>query len=121
MHTNELTFNKLSAGDFIDLEWGHIDISGYANYTDDEEVCFKLAVWSLQCKFGQLVNKYFRELSYGIVRACTLEDLIDYKRGLEVLNRYDPRDIDGDTTDYNVIEYSKILKILQQLHKKYQL
>jgi hypothetical protein len=120
MHSNELTFNELSASDFIDLEWGHIDISGYANYTDDEEVCFKLAVWSLQCKFGKLVNDYFRHLRYGIQSNCTLDSLVDYKRGLEVLNSYDPRDITGDTTDHNVIEYSTILKVLQKLHKGYE-
>ena len=115
MHTNEITYNELSASDFIDVKWETIDISNYSNYTDDEEVCFKLAVWSLQCKFGKLVKKYFDGLNYGVTSQCTLEKLLDFKRGLEVLNRYDPRDIEDDTTDYNEITYSKILKILEKL------
>lgn len=119
MHTNELTFNELSASDFIDLEWGHIDINNYAEAREDEEVCFKLAVWSLQCKFGKLVSKHFQELSYGIVNSCPLDNLLTFKRGLEVLNNYDPRDIENRTTDFNVIEYNVILDILQTLHKKY--
>lgn len=119
MHTNELTFNELSASDFLPNDWGHIDISGYSAYTDDEEVCFKLVVWSLQCKFAGLVRNYFSELEYGINHTCTLENLLLYKWGLEVLNNYNPRDISGNTTDYNALSYSDILAILQTLHKKY--
>ena len=119
MHTNELTFNELSASDFIANDWGHIDISGYTDYTEDEEVCFKLAVWTLQCKFATLVQKYFHEIEYGIDNECTLDHLLKFKWGLEILNKYNPRDITGNTTDYNVLTYSDILNIMQNLHKHY--
>jgi hypothetical protein len=118
MHTNELTYNELSASQFLPNDWGHIDLSGYS-YLEDEEVCFKLAVWSLQCKFGNLIQEYFYQLEYGTSTACKLDSLLVFKWGLEVLNRYNPRDITMDTTDYNVLQYSTILKILQTLHNKY--
>jgi hypothetical protein len=117
MHTNELTFNELSAGDFIDNLWGQIDISQHEeDPRKDEEVCFKLAVWSLQCKFGKLVNKYFQQLHYGVGKTCTFEELLNFKRGLEVLNCYNPRDIENRTTDYNTITYDTILGILRNLN-----
>jgi len=119
MNTNELTFNELSASDFIPNDWGQIDISAYTLYADDEEVCFKLVLWSLQNKFANLVKSYFEHLNFGINDQGTFNKLKTYKLGLEVLNRYNPRDIVGDTTDYNVITYSTILDILQVLNNKY--
>ena len=119
MHTNELTFNELSAGDFIANDWGHIDVSSYANYTDDEEVCFKLAVWSMQCKYGACVAKYYAGLEYGISNDCQLAKLKIFRDALSILNRYNPRDIVTNTTDYNVMSYSTILDILQILYNKY--
>lgn len=118
MHTNELTFNELSASDFIPNDWGHIDISSYTDYADDEEVCFKLAVWSLQCKFAKLVTDYVNHLSYGISQPCKLKELGSFKYGLEVLNNYDPRDIAENTTLHNSLPYGTILKILQKLNNK---
>tara|TARA_R110000803_G_scaffold210806_1_gene283833 strand:- start:1805 stop:2161 length:357 start_codon:yes stop_codon:yes gene_type:complete len=118
MHTNELTFNELSASDFLPNDWGNIDLSGY-DYSADEEVCFKLVVWSLQCKFGGLVEKYFQQLEYGINDTCTLNELLLFKWGLEILNDYNPRDIVTNTTNYNVMKYSIILNILQILNNKY--
>lgn len=119
MHTNEITYNELSAGDFIANDWGHIDITSYADYADDEEVCFKLAVWSMQCKYGNCVAKYYSALEYGIASSSQLSKLKTFKDALKVLNRYNPRDIENNTTDYNTISYSTILNILQILHKKY--
>lgn len=119
MQSNELTFNQLSVSDFVPNIWGSIDINAYTLYADDEEVCFKLAVWSLQCKFTTQVNSYVNHLIYGIPQPCKLEDLTEFKYGLEVLNNYNPRDIEGNTTTYNTITYSTILKILQTLNNKY--
>lgn len=119
MHSNELTFNELSAFDFLPNDWGQIDIAGYSEYQDDEEVCFKLAVWSLQCKFGTMVMKYVNHLFYGAATQCMLSDALTFKRGLEVLNNYDPRDIALEDTIHNVLPYSTILNILQILHNKY--
>jgi hypothetical protein len=116
--TNEITFNELSASDILN-EYGYIDISGYTTYTEDEEVCFKLAVWDLQCKFATLVRQYADHLNYGIHTNSGIDCLKTFKNGLQLLNRYDPRDIAGDTTDYNTLTYSTILNILQTLYKKY--
>lgn len=121
---NELTFNELSAADFLPNDWGSINIGdytrpGYSVYSDDEEVCFKLAVWILQCKFSNLVKKYIDNLSYGIKKEKELDCLKEFMRGLQVLNNYNPRDILNNTTNYNVLSYSTILDILQVLNKKY--
>lgn len=121
---NELTFNELSAADFLPNDWGSIDVNsyvraGYTAYSDDEEVCFKLAVWVLQCKFSTLVKKYIDNLSYGIRKEKELDCLKTFMGGLQVLNNYNPRDILSNTTDYNVLSYSTILDILQVLNKKY--
>jgi hypothetical protein len=118
MNSNELTFNELSTGEFVPNDWGHIDIFNY-DYSEDEEVCFKLKVWSLQCKYAELVKCYLGYLSFGYPCGNMLTKMKIFKSGLEVLNRYDARDIDGDTTDYNVISYSTILNILNILNNKY--
>ena len=119
MNKNELTFNELSAGDFLPNDWGTIDLTNYSTYLTDEEVCFKLVLWSLQNKFATLVKSYFNHLNFGINSQGTFNKLKTYKLGLEVLNRYNPRDIATDTTDYNTISYSTILDILQVLSNKY--
>jgi hypothetical protein len=115
-HINELTYNELSEGAIIPNDWGHLDFSVYTDYVNDEEACFKLKVWVLQCKYGELVTKYINHLSYGIKCENLLITLLKFKRGLEVLNRYNPRDISGKTTDYNTIEYSIIASILTKLN-----
>lgn len=119
MNSNELTFNELSAADILANDWGTIDISAYVAARDDEEVCFKLNVWLLQVKFKNLVKDYVNSLVYGVSSAIKASELLTFKRGLQILNKYNPRDIDGDTTLYNVLTYSRILKILQILSKKY--
>ena len=119
MNSNELTFNELSAFDFIPNNWGTIDVSNYTAYTDDDEVCFKLKVWLLQCKFATLTQTYINHILYGIVSPCSLIELKDFKRGLEVLNDYDPRDIALNTITHNILPYSTILNIMQVLYNKY--
>lgn len=114
MHTNELTFNELSITDFLPNDWGHIDIT---NNTIDDEICFKLIVWSLQCKYSSLLMSHVNNLQYGISNVCDLITLKKFKWGLEILNNYNPRDIENNTTIYNNISYSKILNILQILQK----
>jgi hypothetical protein len=118
MNTNEITYNELSAGD-ITPDLGQINILSYPNYTDDKEICFKLNVWELQCKYGILAIKYANGLMYGIQCGISLDSLKTFKIGLEVLNRYDPRDIVADTVLHNSITYSTIQKILQKLYKQY--
>lgn len=119
MNSNELTFNEIPQSGFLPNDWGQIDITTYTDYSDDKEVCFKLVVWSLQRKFALLVSDYFVHLELGILKPCSESGLQKYKLGLEVLNRYNPRDIIEDTTEYNVITYSTILKIVHVLYNKY--
>ena len=119
MHSNELTFNEIAVSEFIPNIWGTIDTHSYSTYTDDVQVCYKLSVWSLQCEFAKLVNTYVNHLIYGIPQPCELDDLKTFKYGLQVLNNYNPKDINEDTTTYNDIEYSTILKILRILNNKH--
>lgn len=123
MHSNELTYiNELDASDIVPNDWGHIDIYEYDNsgdysvYSDDPEVCFKISVWQLQCKYSKQVLNYVNGLRFGVDCSELFEKLISFKAGLEVLNRYNPRDIVEDTTDYNVVSYSTIRKILNKLN-----
>tara|TARA_R100001463_G_scaffold94490_1_gene149024 strand:+ start:150 stop:527 length:378 start_codon:yes stop_codon:yes gene_type:complete len=125
MQSNELTFNQIAVSEFIPNIWGTIDTGAYSGvYTDDVQVCYKLSVWSLQCKFAKLVTDYVNHLTYGIPQPCKLEDLTTFKYGLQVLNDYNPRDIpavagEKGTVLYNSITYTTILKILKTLNNKY--
>lgn len=89
-----------------------------SDYTLNKEICFKLTVWSLQCKFSKKVLEYINKLSYGIMADCLLQDLFLFKYGLEVLNRYNPKYF-GTTQgeELNTINYNTIVKILSNLSK----
>lgn len=92
-----------------------------ADYTLDKEVCFKLSVWNLQCKFSKKVLEYINKLSYGIVSDCLLEDLLEFKYGLEVLNRYNPKLFGTEAgQELNSISYETIVKLLNKLSLKYK-
>ena len=117
MNINELTYNQLDPQDFIPVDWCSIDLTKYSGeYSADLEVCFKLNIWNLQCQFGKLVNQYINSLSYGIDCGDLLLTLKKFKAGLEVLNSYDPRDILMQTTNYNIIPFTTITKILSKLN-----
>jgi len=115
MNANELTYNELDPQDFIPVDWCSIDLTSY-EYTVDLEVCFKLQVWNLQCKFGKLVSKYVDHLKYGINCDDLFITLTKFKLGLEILNNYNPRDIANKTNYYNTIDYSTIIKIIAKLN-----
>jgi hypothetical protein len=81
----------------------------------EEQECFPIKVWNKQCEFAQCVAKYLQALQFGAFssESCKkLETLKNKKRALEILNCYDPRDIENNTTEYNSITYSKIKKLL---------
>jgi len=75
--------------------------------------CFDKLVWAKQCIFGKDVLKFVNEISFGYLKTDALECLKNEKRSLEILNCYDTRDIENDTTDYNIINYTTIKKLLQ--------
>jgi hypothetical protein len=79
--------------------------------TPDEE-CFNILVWNKQCEFAQCVLKYLRMLEFGVNSCTMLEDLKNKRRALKILNCYDTRDIENNTTEYNTITYSEIKKLL---------
>jgi hypothetical protein len=117
MNSNELTFNELAPQDLLLVDWSSIDLEDYpGDYTQDVEVCFKLQIWKLQCKFGTLVNKYINNLIYGINCEELFVTLFRFKLGLEILQKYDPRDITTNTTDYNSLTYNTIIKIIEKLN-----
>jgi hypothetical protein len=77
--------------------------------------CYKLAVWNKQCEYSKCVLEYVNNLIFGI-DVCKLEEsLKEQRRILEILNCYDPRDILGNTTNYNTITYTKIKQLLNHL------
>lgn len=80
---------------------------------DDPNDCYDILVWSKQCEFAKCVFKYVQKLQYGTINNCEeLLELMNKKRALEILNCYDYRDIEPNTTDYNFITYSEIKKLL---------
>jgi len=74
--------------------------------------CYQLEVWNKQCEYSKCVLEYVNNLIFGI-DVCKLEEsLKEQRRILEILNSYDPRDILGNTTNYNTITYTKIKQLL---------
>jgi hypothetical protein len=76
---------------------------------------FKLKILSLQCEFSKKVYKCIQEIKFGKDNRNVLKNLKLYKKTLEILNRYDVRDIVGETTDYNVFTYNEIKTLLNKL------
>jgi len=107
-----------SNGDLIVSQTREIN-TGYLcvepSYTTPEEInkeCFDILVWNKQCEFAQCVLNYTKLLKFGIASCDMLDDLKNKRRVLEILNCYDTRDIANNTTDYNVLSYSTIKKLL---------
>jgi hypothetical protein len=84
--------------------------------TDDLAFCFKLTIWDLQCKYGDLVDKYVNKLKFGENCKDLFVTLKTFKGGLEVLNNYNTLDIEEDTMEYNSISLSTIKDIIQKLY-----
>ena len=80
--------------------------------TEENEECFDILVWNKQCEFAQCVLKYLRSLQFGSVSCEALDKLKNQKRALEILNCYDTRDIEFNSTTYNTLTYSQIKKLL---------
>ncbi len=82
--------------------------------TADEEnkECFDKLVWDKQCTFAKDVLEFVNQVSFGYIQQDALDCLKNQKRVLEILNCYDTRDIENETTDYNVLTYDQIKKLL---------
>jgi len=80
-HTNEITFNILSAGDILN-SWGHLDISGVADYTIDEEI-FRLKL------LVKAVNRDLRGNNYVDAnhRATKQATVLDILRSYGILTK----------------------------------
>ena len=74
---------------------------------------FDKLVWDKQCIFGKDVLNLVNEISFGYIKPGALDCLKNRKRALQILNGYDTRDIENDTTDYNDITYTTIKKLLE--------
>lgn len=79
---------------------------------ENPEDCYSIQVWNKQCEFAQCVYKYLQKLQFGVADCKELDKLLNEKRALEILNCYDPRDIEPNTTDYNFITYNQIKNLL---------
>ena len=82
--------------------------------SEDEtnQECFDILVWNKQCEFSKCVLKFLKRLELGMYDCEEFNRLKNTKRALEVLNCYDTRDIENNTTDYNTLTYSQIKKLL---------
>ena len=79
---------------------------------EEDIVCYDINVWEKQCEFSKCVLTYIKGLQFGSVPCEALDNLMLEKRILKILNCYDTRDIPGNTTDYNILTYSQIKKLL---------
>jgi hypothetical protein len=79
---------------------------------DADVACFIKLVWEKQCEFAQCVQSYLTNMQFGSFSCEALEMLKNKRRALEILNCYDVRDIPNNTTDYNVLTYTQIKKLL---------
>ena len=81
--------------------------------TPNEDItCYDISVWEKQCEFSKCVLNYIKGLQFGSVCCDDLDNLMLEKRILKLLNCYDTRDIPENTTDYNILTYSQIKKLL---------
>lgn len=80
--------------------------------TDQDILCFFKLVWQEQCDFAQCVYNYVQLLQFGAAPCDALDELMNKRRALEILNCYDVRDIPDNTTDYNILTYAQIKKLL---------
>ena len=78
----------------------------------EEDNCYDLLVWDKQCEFAKCTSTYLNHLLFGSYDNKELENLKEQRRILEILNCYDSRDIEDNTTIYNNFTYSKIKKLL---------
>jgi hypothetical protein len=74
--------------------------------------CYDILVWEKQCEFSKCVLEYVYSLQFGIQQCKMLDELINTRRALAILNCYDTQDIENDTMDYNNISYHDILQLL---------
>jgi hypothetical protein len=93
----------------------HLSPGGDSELTPDEKnkECFDKLVWDKQCIFAKDVLKYVNQVSFGYIKPEALECLKNEKRALEILNCYDTRDIEEETTNYNILTYKQIKKLLK--------
>jgi hypothetical protein len=95
------------------LNTGYLCVEpAYSTPDEINQECFDILVWNKQCEFAQCVLNYSKLLKFGIAPCDMLDNLKNKRRVLEILNCYDTRDIENDTTDYNVLSYSTIKKLL---------
>ena len=92
---------------------GDIILQSLAKTTDEKnKECFDKLVWDKQCTFAKDVLEFVNQVSFGYIQQDALDCLKNQKRVLEILNCYDTRDIENETTDYNVLTYDQIKKLL---------
>lgn len=93
---------------------GDITLTSLAQTPDEKnKECFDKLVWDKQCTFAKDVLKFVNQISFGYFKPEALECLKNEKRALEILNAYDTRDIENETTNYNVFTYKQIKKLLK--------
>ena len=83
-------------------------------YEEPVDNCFELLIWEKQCEFSKCVLDYVHGLMFGNVDCHALENLKLQRRILEILNCYDPRDIEENTVLYNNLEYNTIKKLINK-------
>ncbi len=82
---------------------------------EDATLQYQMDVLCVQTKLGAYVKNYSDKLSFGVECCEDQEKLNILKLGLNVLNRYDQRDMGLPEPYYNVISYSTILQLKKKL------
>ena len=83
--------------------------------TIEEVQCFKLKIWSLQCKYSKCVLKYVSSLKSGSNTTSELNKLTNFKNILKIANCYNTDDILYNVFLYNNISKQQVYNLITSL------
>jgi len=78
------------------------------------------ALYCLECKYGEKVIAYMNKLRLGTPCNELKNDLMDCRRGIDILKCYDRRDIGLDDPVYNTFTLDDMQCLFQILNTKLQ-
>jgi hypothetical protein len=85
------------------------------NYYTQEIYKFQTDILCIQNRLNEYVENYTTKLSFGIECCEDLEKFKILQLGLNILNRYDLRDIGLEINFYNKLTYKEVTKIKNKL------
>jgi hypothetical protein len=79
--------------------------------------CLNKYRFDLQCKYGNVVALYIKKMKYGKSTKAIFEHLDILTSLLNIVNKYDSRDIGVDYNEHNLLTQEDIKKIIVKMYK----